>query len=163
MSWTNWYCRPNYQDGLEQAWAEYMLEQRIEEEECIKQKTIECKRMSKEQSELIPPDYDENKMFENKLVGYIGVIDDEPKVKDSTPKQEAKFRGRPQNKKRIPIPKQTKKMLVKVRGGMCEYCKEEIYQHIHHVNGDPTNNHPNNLMLVCFECHKQIESEKVYK
>ncbi len=45
--------------------------------------------------------------------------------------------------------------IIKVRGNMCELCgynRVDIL-HIHHINRDRTNNDPNNLKLLCPNCH----------
>jgi hypothetical protein len=49
--------------------------------------------------------------------------------------------------------------LIKLRGNKCECCsltkwlEKEIKLEIHHLNGDRTNNHLENLQLLCPNCH----------
>lgn len=54
---------------------------------------------------------------------------------------------------RLKIPKEYKQRLVGKRGFWCERCHETIFQHIHHVDCDPSNNDEHNLRLLCNECH----------
>lgn len=69
-------------------------------------------------------------------------------------------RFRDEKKRRKPITKQIKIRLVEQRGGMCESCKEEIFHQVHHIDGDAENNQESNLMLVCIDCHKELEKNK---
>ncbi len=52
-----------------------------------------------------------------------------------------------------------KKHLIKLRGNKCEICLleewlgKEIKVELHHINGDRTNNEPENLQLLCPNCH----------
>lgn len=56
-----------------------------------------------------------------------------------------------------------RKYLAEVRGYKCEVCgiKEwngnGIVLEVDHVNGDPSNDHPSNLRLICPNCHSQTE------
>lgn len=49
--------------------------------------------------------------------------------------------------------------LIRDRGHKCESCKLEtwlrlpIYLEVHHIDGDRTNNHLENLQLLCGNCH----------
>lgn len=59
------------------------------------------------------------------------------------------------------IPKFIKRWLKETRGEQCEICGwHEINEYtgliplqIHHIDGDCTNNHPNNLKMLCPNCH----------
>jgi hypothetical protein len=59
-----------------------------------------------------------------------------------------------------------KKWLKKNRGVCCEICKldkwsnEEIPLEVHHVDGDAGNNFPDNLQLLCPNCHAQTPNAK---
>ena len=54
-----------------------------------------------------------------------------------------------------------RRFLSERRGYKCEVCKidnwngKELTLHVDHVNGDPSNNHPDNLRLICPNCHSQ--------
>ncbi len=54
-----------------------------------------------------------------------------------------------------------RRFLSERRGYKCEVCGidswngKEITLHVDHVNGDPSNNHPENLRLICPNCHSQ--------
>lgn len=56
---------------------------------------------------------------------------------------------------RKPIPRQTVVQLIKTHGVLCQSCKNKEFEHIHHIDKDPTNNSFSNLMLLCSECHYQ--------
>jgi 5-methylcytosine-specific restriction endonuclease McrA len=64
--------------------------------------------------------------------------------------------------KRIDRPT-ARKYLAEVRGYKCEVCGISDYQnkpitlHVDHINGDPSNDRPENLRLICPNCHSQTE------
>jgi len=43
---------------------------------------------------------------------------------------------------------------------LCEICKSAPAIHVHHIDGDMTNNSPSNLMYLCASCHKKIHAAK---
>ncbi len=61
-------------------------------------------------------------------------------------------------KKRIAIPKQTEKRAFQEVGSACAFCREsEIASlQVHHIDGDPSNNDLENLIVVCSNCHGKI-------
>jgi hypothetical protein len=54
-----------------------------------------------------------------------------------------------------------RKYLAEERGYNCEVCGVSDWQgkpitlHVDHINGDPSNDHPDNLRLICPNCHSQ--------
>jgi hypothetical protein len=56
-----------------------------------------------------------------------------------------------------------RKYLAEVRGYKCEICGlgdwngKSLTLHVDHTNGDPANDHPDNLRLLCPNCHSQTE------
>ena len=54
--------------------------------------------------------------------------------------------------------------LIKERGHSCEQCAntewmdQQIVLEVHHMNGDRTNNQPNNLQLLCPNCHSLTDN-----
>jgi hypothetical protein len=64
--------------------------------------------------------------------------------------------------KRIDRPT-ARKYLAEARGYKCEVCSVSDWQgkpitlHVDHINGDPANDHPDNLRLICPNCHSQTE------
>jgi hypothetical protein len=64
--------------------------------------------------------------------------------------------------KRIERPT-ARKYLAEERGYKCEVCSISDWQgkpitlHVDHINGDPSNDHPDNLRLICPNCHSQTE------
>lgn len=57
------------------------------------------------------------------------------------------------------IPQTLRVQLINTYGKICQNCKENEFEHIHHLDGDPSNNQFCNLELLCFTCHK-IKHEK---
>ena len=64
--------------------------------------------------------------------------------------------------KRIDRPT-ARKYLAEARGYKCEVCSVSNWQDkpitfdVDHINGDPANDHPDNLRLICPNCHSQTE------
>ena len=56
-----------------------------------------------------------------------------------------------------------RRYLAEDRGYKCEVCglsdwqDKKITLHVDHVNGDPANDRPDNLRLICPNCHSQTE------
>lgn len=56
-----------------------------------------------------------------------------------------------------------RKYLAEERGYKCEVCSisdwhgKPITLHVDHINGDPSNDNPDNLRLICPNCHSQTE------
>lgn len=54
-----------------------------------------------------------------------------------------------------------RRFLSERRGYKCEVCGidnwngKDLTLHVDHINGDPSNNHPTNLRLICPNCHSQ--------
>ncbi len=57
-----------------------------------------------------------------------------------------------------------KKHLIKIRGHMCEICKNTnwlsipIMLEVHHIDGNRTNNEYDNLQLLCCNCHSATDN-----
>jgi 5-methylcytosine-specific restriction endonuclease McrA len=51
-----------------------------------------------------------------------------------------------------------KKILVR-DGGSCAICSSPQYLHIHHYNGDKTDDSPENLLTLCDICHSRVHRE----
>ena len=72
----------------------------------------------------------------------------------------------PESVKNIYIPRFIKRWLKETRGEKCEECgwdhKNEytglIPLQIHHIDGDCTNNHPDNLKILCPNCHSLTDN-----
>ena len=56
-----------------------------------------------------------------------------------------------------------RKYLAEARGYKCEVCSVSDWQgkpitlQVDHINGDPSNDRPDNLRLICPNCHSQTE------
>lgn len=54
-----------------------------------------------------------------------------------------------------------RRFIAEKRGYKCEVCgltkwnEKAITLQVDHINGDPSNNHPTNLRLICPNCHSQ--------
>lgn len=61
--------------------------------------------------------------------------------------------------------KQLKKKIKERDGYRCKVCEIDLQgssrSRIHHIDGDKTNPNPDNLVLVCVDCHSLIHSKKV--
>ncbi len=70
-----------------------------------------------------------------------------------------------QKKKRTRIPKENKvrSELQKEIGSACPFCDNDDVGHfeIHHIDGNPSNNRLDNLLLVCPTCHSKITKEDI--
>ena len=57
-----------------------------------------------------------------------------------------------------------RQILTEIRGYRCECCGisewqgKDIVLQVDHINGDPYNNSPDNLRLICPNCHSQTET-----
>ena len=63
-----------------------------------------------------------------------------------------RLRGRRWLRKRLAV--------LKRAGFVCERCDSRIAEEVHHVDGDPANNRPENLTALCRRCHLEVEAEK---
>ena len=66
---------------------------------------------------------------------------------------------RPKESKRKPIKSGTRTNLMADSGAKCQKCKHSLKglkPHIHHKNGNPKDNRPSNLILVCPNCHSKL-------
>lgn len=48
-------------------------------------------------------------------------------------------------------------------GGKCAVCGAEYHLHVHHIDRDPTNDDPGNLITLCETCHARAHRELVRK
>jgi hypothetical protein len=42
---------------------------------------------------------------------------------------------------------------------MCERCRERLAQEVHHL-GELSDNRLEQLLAVCYDCHRELEAEK---
>jgi len=56
-------------------------------------------------------------------------------------------------KKRLPIPQKIKDKLLVECNHMCVRCGVQ-YHEVHHIDGDPSNNAEENLIVLCPNCHQ---------
>ena len=62
-------------------------------------------------------------------------------------------------KERINLKKSDKKIILERDNYTCRYCKKRDYHfksslHIHHIDYNPQNNDLDNLITLCFRCHR---------
>ena len=62
------------------------------------------------------------------------------------------------SKQRKDIPRMTQKRIYQEADSRCAFCREEEVTSltIHHIDSNPGNNHEENLILVCSNCHGKI-------
>jgi 5-methylcytosine-specific restriction endonuclease McrA len=71
--------------------------------------------------------------------------------------------------KREPVPRSLRTELLLRCKGICERCKkvdfykEGVKPHFHHIDGNPKNNKPSNLIVVCPNCHSKLHKWKMMK
>lgn len=72
---------------------------------------------------------------------------------------------RPETKKAYPKDwPQITRRLVQERGGKCERCKLPPRHRkpltVHHIDGNPANNEPSNLVVLCSPCHLRVQNDR---
>jgi len=70
--------------------------------------------------------------------------------------------------KREPIPSSLRTELLLRAKGKCEKCHREFYKlgikpHFHHKYGNPKNNKPSNILVLCPNCHSTFHKWKTVK
>jgi len=74
------------------------------------------------------------------------------------------FKGIPRtrSKRRKPVPQKvrSKKMYLLRK---CGWCGREPVQQIHHIDGNPRNNRPRNLIGLCGTCHNKATKNEISK
>lgn len=64
----------------------------------------------------------------------------------------------PEKKKRVPIPEDPKDNILFLSDRTCCVCRVRGKRvQIHHIDEDPSNNDPENLAVLCFDCHDQTQ------
>jgi HNH endonuclease len=58
--------------------------------------------------------------------------------------------------RRKPINPKLRRVILEEKGRLCQVCKQIEYDHIHHIDGDASNNAIGNLMPICYKCHRDI-------
>lgn len=114
--------------------------------------------MPKEQSLEVEPDVDEVMLFGYEPIPFYEASRENKVYTTLETKDYVKQKRGRKEKIRLPIPKKLRIEIVRERGGICQRCSNEVYHHMHHIDGDPGNNEKTNLLLVCIDCHHQIES-----
>ncbi|MDE4908923.1 HNH endonuclease [Methanogenium marinum] len=56
--------------------------------------------------------------------------------------------------------KQLRKVILARDGHRCRHCGAEEYLHIHHRDGDRTNDTPDNLITLCERCHSSVHAKE---
>jgi 5-methylcytosine-specific restriction endonuclease McrA len=70
-----------------------------------------------------------------------------------------------ETKKRKPVAKNIRDFVRHKQGYKCKKCGSSLKRggHLHHRNGDPSDNRFANLELVCTKCHKAKAADQVRK
>jgi len=45
----------------------------------------------------------------------------------------------------------------------CMWCRKQLAQEIHHIDGNPRNNKPDNLIALCGTCHNRVTNGEITK
>jgi len=67
-----------------------------------------------------------------------------------------------EEKKRKPISSRLRreKMTKPIK---CKWCRKQLVQEIHHIDGNPRNNKPDNLIALCGTCHNRATNREITK
>jgi len=68
-----------------------------------------------------------------------------------------------EEKKRKPVPISIQKQLLIKSKGKCMWCRKQPPQEIHHIDGNPRNNKPDNLIALCGTCHNRATNREITK
>jgi hypothetical protein len=49
--------------------------------------------------------------------------------------------------------------LINERGTKCQICKKLLLRHFHHINGIPSDNRDDNILLLCRPCHREADKQ----
>jgi len=68
-----------------------------------------------------------------------------------------------EKKVRIPIPDDVKNAVMDRAGDKCQICSEDVSLKIHHIDGNPSNNSLNNLIVLCGVDHDKADKGVIPK
>lgn len=86
--------------------------------------------------------------WKEKLSNYLWMDDDKKIIKEVLGEEEHK--GQPP---RQPISKGLRRAIFRAYGSRCAMCNNLEMLHIHHIDGNHTNDSPKNLIPLCTKCH----------
>lgn len=66
-------------------------------------------------------------------------------------------KGMKKKKERVPIPENIEATILYESDHTCCICHSNRTVQIHHIDGDPSNNDPDNLCVLCLLCHDQTQ------
>jgi len=66
-----------------------------------------------------------------------------------------RYLKRKSKKKRIKVPEQLRKYLLKKYNYQCALCPSKISLETHHRDNNPSNNEESNLIITCHDCHRK--------
>ncbi len=108
----------------------------------------------------------EIKRLENTISGdenYVFIpIEDENLFVEFKPVLTPKTKSKRKYKPRIPISTDLRKAVYQLFDKACRSCGNKQANQIHHIDGDPSNNHIRNLELLCYDCHLAIEGKVLF-
>ncbi len=90
---------------------------------------------------------------------YISIDDDDVKM---TPIAKLKTTSKRKYKTRLPISIDLRRAVYQLFDRACRSCGNREANQIHHIDGDPSNNHIKNLELLCYDCHLVVEGKIHY-
>lgn len=115
--------------------------------------------------ELLPA---EIKRLENTINGdenyvYIPVEDEDLNIEVTRTVKTSIPRGKRKYKPRIPISTDLRRAVYELFDKACRSCGNKHANQIHHIDGDPSNNHIKNLELLCYDCHLATEGKVLFR
>ena len=108
----------------------------------------------------------EIKALENLIIigeKYVYIpIDDGDLQAQLIPEQKPKKQSKRKYKSRLPISIDLRKAVYQLFDSACRSCGNKHANQIHHIDGDPSNNHIKNLELLCYDCHLSTEGKVLF-
>lgn len=108
----------------------------------------------------------EIRKMENTITGdenyvYIPIVDQDLEIEVlPTAKQIHHYKRK--YKSRLPISTDLRRAVYQLFDRACRSCGNREANQIHHIDGDPSNNHIKNLELLCYDCHLIVEGKIHY-
>ena len=76
---------------------------------------------------------------------------------------ESNERERTRKPARAPIPADVRNRVLERAGQKCQKCGKSIHLKIHHIDRNPSNNNPGNLIVLCPTCHSEADTGAIRK
>lgn len=110
----------------------------------------------------------EIKALENLIVAgenyvYIPIDDVDLQTELIREPKQPKKQSKRKYKSRLPISVELRTAVYQLYDRACRSCGNKHANQIHHIDGDPSNNHIKNLELLCYDCHLATEGKVLFR